>query len=60
MDSWIALTIVIIVFAFIISIFTTFRKNAKTPLREKSLNELKETLPRDNKTQHKMKTIPKK
>jgi hypothetical protein len=60
MDSWIAPTIIIIALVVIIGNFSTFQKSAKTPLRKKSLNDLKETLPRNNKKEHKMKTIPKK
>lgn len=60
MDSWIAPTIIIIALVLIIGNFSTFQKSAKTPLRKKSLNDLKETLPRNNKSEHKMKTVPKK
>jgi uncharacterized alpha/beta hydrolase family protein len=38
--------IIAIALALIISQLNTFRKNAKQPLRKKSLNELTETLPR--------------
>ncbi|MDO6446140.1 hypothetical protein Q4493_10170 [Colwellia sp. 1_MG-2023] len=60
MDSWIAPTLIIIALVLIIGNFSTFQKSAKTPLRKKSLNDLKETLPRSHKTEHKMKTVPKK
>jgi hypothetical protein len=33
------------------------QKNAKTPLRKKGLNDLKETLPRNKKTEHKLPTV---
>ncbi len=60
MDSWIVPTLIIIALVLIIGNFSTLQKSAKTPLRKKSLNDLKETLPRSNKTEHKMPEIKKK
>lgn len=59
MNNWLMIGIIAIVFIIIIGNFSTVRRNAKTPLRKKSLNDLKETLPRNNKTSHKMPTITK-
>ena len=58
-EDWIALTIIIITLAILIGNLTTFQKNAKTPLRKKGLNDLKETLPRTQKSDHKMPTVNK-
>ncbi|MEW6991696.1 hypothetical protein AADZ91_13565 [Colwelliaceae bacterium 6441] len=60
MDSWVAPVIIIIAIVVIIGNFSTVQKSAKVPLRKKSLNDLKETLPRTHKTDHKMKTVNKK
>ncbi|WP_286232585.1 hypothetical protein [Thalassotalea sediminis] len=60
MDNWLIITIFIIVALVLIGNFSTVRKNAKTPLRKKSLNDLEETLPRSNKKPHKMDSINKK
>ncbi|WDD96981.1 hypothetical protein [Thalassomonas actiniarum] len=54
MDNWLIIGIIAIVFIIIIGNFSTVRRNAKTPLRKKSLNDLQETLPRTNKTSHQM------
>lgn len=51
--SWFVIAIVIAVFLFIVGTFSTVHKNAKTPLRKQGLNDLKETLPRSNKSQSK-------
>ncbi|MCO4799459.1 MAG: hypothetical protein KC484_09600 [Colwelliaceae bacterium] len=59
MDSWIAPLGIIIALVIIIGNFSTFQKSAKTPLRKKSLNDLKETLPRSQKKEHKMNTVGK-
>jgi len=59
MDSWIAPTLVVLALVVIIGNFNTVKKNAKTPLRKKGLNDLKETLPRSHKTEHKMPTVKK-
>jgi len=60
MDDWIVPAIIILAFVVIIGNFSTLQKSAKTPLRKKSLNDLKETLPRSNKNEHKMPEIKKK
>ena len=57
MDNWIVPLLIIAAFAIIIGNLSTFQKSAKTPLRKKGLNDLKETLPRSNKTDHKMPTV---
>lgn len=58
-ESWVAPTIVIIALVILIGNLSTFQKSAKTPLRKKGLNDLKETLPRTQKTAHKMATVTK-
>jgi hypothetical protein len=58
MDSWVAPTIIIIAAVILIGNLSTFQKSAKTPLRKKSLNDLKETLPRSHKGVHQMPDIP--
>ncbi len=60
MSDWIAPTIIIIALVIIIGNFSTFQKSAKTPLRKKGLNDLKETLPRTNKSKEKLDTFGKK
>jgi hypothetical protein len=55
--SWIGITIIIIAVVTIIGNFSTFQKNSKQKLRPKGLNDLKETLPRSHKSDHKMPTI---
>jgi hypothetical protein len=57
MDSWLIIVIFIAALALVIGNFSLVQKNAKTPLRLKSLNDLQETLPRSNKKAHKMTTI---
>ena len=49
MDNWIPIAIVVVIVIFMIGNFSTVQKNAKTPMRKKGLNDLKETLPRTNK-----------
>jgi len=56
MDSWLTLLIIIIVLAIVIGNFSTFHKSAKQPMRKQGLNDLKETLPRSQKTPHQMNT----
>ena len=43
MDNWLVTAIIIAALALIIGNFSTFQRNAKTPLRKKSLNDLQET-----------------
>ena len=49
-ESWVAPVFIIIALVILIGNLSTFQKSAKTPLRKKSLNDLKETLPRTNKS----------
>ena len=58
MDDWLVPSIIIAAVFLIIGNYSTLQKNAKTPLRKKGLNDLKETIPRSNKTDHKMPTVP--
>ncbi|MFT5760490.1 MAG: hypothetical protein ACI9LM_005277 [Alteromonadaceae bacterium] len=58
MDNWIVPLLIIAAIALIIGNLSTVQKNAKNPLRKKGLNDLKETLPRSNKTDHKLPTAP--
>jgi len=57
MENWIIPLLIIAAIAIIIGNLSTLQKNAKTPIRKKSLNDLKETLPRNHKTDHKMPTV---
>jgi len=59
MDDWLIPVLIIAAVALVIGNLSTVQKNAKTPLRKKSLNELKETLPRSHKTDHKLPTVDK-
>jgi hypothetical protein len=58
-EGWVAPTIIIISLVILIGNLSTFQKSAKTPLRKKSLNDLKETIPRPQKSSHKMPTVTK-
>lgn len=60
MNDWLTIAIIVIACVIIIGNFSTFHRNAKTPLRKKGLNDLKETLPRDHRQEHKMDTLNKK
>lgn len=60
MDNWIAYVMITIAFVIIVGNFSTFQKNTNQRMRKKNLNDLKETLPRSHKTDHKMSTIGKK
>lgn len=57
MDNGIIIVIFIAALAMVIGNFSLVQKNAKTPLRKKGLNDLQETLPRNNNKDHKMPTI---
>ncbi|TWX52803.1 hypothetical protein [Colwellia hornerae] len=57
MDNWLVIAIIIAAAALMIGNFSVVQKNAKTPLRKQSLNDLQETLPRSHKKAHKMPTI---
>lgn len=54
MDTWLIVAIIVMVIVFLIGNFSTFQKNAKTPLRKKALNDLEETLPRSHKKPHQL------
>jgi hypothetical protein len=60
MTNWLTIVIITLVCVIMIGNFSTFHKNAKTPLRKKNLNDLKETLPRSYKTPHKLPTVKQK
>lgn len=49
MENWIPIVIVIVIVLFIIGGLSTVHKTSSMPLRKRSLNDLKETLPRTNK-----------
>jgi len=53
LENWIAPAIVIVAIVLLVGNFSTLKKNAKTPLRKKGLNDLQETIPRSNKSTHK-------
>jgi len=57
MDSWIVPLLIIAAIALIVGNLSTVQKNAKSPIRKKGLNDLKETLPRTHKTDHKLPTV---
>ncbi|MGB1262175.1 MAG: hypothetical protein ACPG52_04605 [Cognaticolwellia sp.] len=53
-EGWVAPALIIIALVILIGNLSTFQKSAKTPLRKKGLNDLKETLPRTNKSPSEM------
>ena len=57
MDNWLTILIIAIAFIIIIGNFSTFQKNSKQGLRKKGLNDLKETIPRTNKSKHQLPTV---
>ncbi len=59
MDNWLAIFIIVITVVIIIGNLSTFQKSSKQKMRKESLNDRKETLPRTNKSTHKMKPIEK-
>lgn len=59
MDNWIPYIIIGIAVVLIIGNFSTFQKSTHHKMRRTNLNDLKETLPRSQKTDHKMPTINK-
>jgi hypothetical protein len=59
MDNWLAIVIIGIAVVIIIGNFSTFQKNTHQRLRKTNLNDMKETLPRSHKTDHKMPTVDK-
>lgn len=54
MDNWLAILIIVIAIVIIVGNLSTFQKSSKQKMRSKNLNELEETLPRTNKSTHKM------
>lgn len=60
MTDWLAPILIIIAVIILVGNLSTFQKSAKTPLRKKGLNDLKETLPRTNKKEMKHKSFTKK
>jgi type II secretory pathway pseudopilin PulG len=52
LDDWIAIVIIGIAVVLLIGNFSTFQKSSKQKLRKTSLNDLKETLPRTHKQEH--------
>lgn len=59
MDNWLAIFMVVITVVIIIGNLSTFQKSSKQKMRKDSLNDRKETLPRTNKSAHKMPPIEK-
>ena len=59
MDNWLAIFMIVITVVIIIGNFSTFQKSTKQKMRKKSLNDREETLPRTNKSAHKMESIEK-
>lgn len=59
MNDWIAYVIIGIAVVIIIGNFSTFQKSTHHKMRKKNLNDLEETLPRSQRTEHKMQTIEK-
>ena len=59
MDNWLAIFIIVITVVIIIGNLSTFQKSSKQKMRNKSLNDREETLPRTHKSTHKMKSIEK-
>jgi hypothetical protein len=59
MDNWIAYIMIAIAVVIIIGNFSTFQKNTNQRMRKKNLNDLEETLPRSQQTEHVMPTIDK-
>ncbi|ALO34462.1 hypothetical protein CMT41_06825 [Colwellia sp. MT41] len=59
MDNGVAIFMIVIALAIIIGNLSTLQKNAKQKMRKHNLNDLKETLPRSNKSAHKLATYEK-
>jgi hypothetical protein len=59
MDNWLAIFMIVITVVIIIGNLSTFQKSSKQRMRKKSLNDREETLPRTNKSAHKMEHIEK-
>jgi hypothetical protein len=56
-NDWLVIAIVALVFILLIGNFSTVHKNSRQKLRKTGLNDLKETLPRSNKSAHTMPTV---
>ena len=59
MENWLAILIVIIIVFVVIGDLSILKKSSSQKMREKSLNDRKETLPRSNRSAHKMQSIDK-
>lgn len=59
MNNWLAILMVVIALIIIIGNLSTFQRSSNQKMRKKGLNDLQETLPRTNKTEHKMNTVNK-
>jgi hypothetical protein len=57
MSNGLVILIIVIALVIVIGNLSTVQKNAKQKLRQKGLNDLKETIPRTKKNAHKMPTI---
>lgn len=57
MDNWIAYVMIGIAFVIIVGNLSTFQKSTHHKMRKTNLNDLKETLPRSQQTDHKMPTM---
>ena len=53
MDNLLAISMVVISLIIIVGNISTFQKSTKHKMRKKPLNEMKETLPRSQKTRNK-------
>jgi hypothetical protein len=59
MDNWLAIFMIVITVVIIIGNLSTFQKSSKQKMRKTSLNDRAETLPRSNKSAHKMESVEK-
>jgi hypothetical protein len=59
MDNWLAIFMIVITVVIIIGNLSTFQKSSKHKMRKTSLNDREETLPRTNKSTHKMASVEK-
>lgn len=59
MENWLAILIVIIVVFVVIGDLSILKKSSTQKMREKSLNDRTETLPRSNRSAHKMPPLDK-
>ncbi len=57
MNDWFATLMIVITLVMIIGSLSTFEKSTKHKLRKKGLNDREETLPRSNKSDHKLNTV---